>query len=96
MTEPIRYSADDAPSRHLAAADPALGKLIARIGGLEFTPPADLTRFAALVRGVTGQQLSGAAATRIFERLRISPGLTPEALANATDEELLGAGLSRR
>ena len=96
MVDPIRYRADDAPSRALAAADPALGELIARVGGLEFAPPADQTRFAALVRVVTGQQLSGAAAARIFARLRDALGVTPQSLASASCEQLVGAGLSRR
>ena len=96
MTEPICYAADDVPSRALAAADAAMAELIARVGSVEFTPSMIDGRFAALVRGVAGQQLSGAAAERIYERLSDSIGVTPEALASATDEQLLGVGLSHR
>lgn len=96
MPDTIRYTADDETSRALAAADPALGELIARVGGVEFTPGIGADRFAMLVRGVAGQQLSGAAAQRIFDRLGTQIGMTPEALASASTEELLAAGLSRR
>jgi DNA-3-methyladenine glycosylase II len=92
----IRYTADDEPSRALALADPVLGDLIARVGGVEFSPGDDSDRFAMLVRGVAGQQLSGAAAQRIFERLTQQVGMAPAALAEATDEQLLGVGLSHR
>lgn len=96
LSDAIRYTADDPPSRALAAADPALGELIARLGGVEFDPRADTDLFAMLVRGVAGQQLSGAAAQTIFTRLSGQVGLTPEALASASDEMLLAAGLSHR
>ena len=96
MSEPIRYSAEDEPSRALAAADPAMAALIARVGSVEFTPSLIGSRFSALVRGVTGQQLSGAAAERIYQRLNDAVGITPEVLASASDEELVGVGLSHR
>jgi DNA-3-methyladenine glycosylase II len=92
----IRYSADDVPSRTLAAADPAMAELIARLGSVELNPGTVSDRFTSLVRGIVGQQLSGRAAEHIFERLRDHVGLTPEHLASASDEELLGVGLSRR
>jgi DNA-3-methyladenine glycosylase II len=96
VTDSIRYSADDKPSRALAAADPAMAALIARVGSVEFTPTMIESRFAALVRGVAGQQLSGAAAERIYERLNDAVGITPEALASATEADLVGVGLSHR
>jgi len=96
MTTPIRYTPDDTPSRALAAADPAFGELIARVGGVEFTPSDAEDRFEALVRGIVGQQLSGAAAERIFDRVNHALGTTPEALAAASVEQLLGTGLSHR
>lgn len=96
MTEPIRYAADDEPSRALSAADPAMAALIARVGSLEFTPSMIGSRFSALVRGVAGQQLSGAAAEHIYERLHDTVGITPGALAGASDETLVGVGLSHR
>lgn len=96
MSDAIRYTADDPPSRALAAADPVLGDLIARLGGVEFDPRVESDRFAMLVRGVAGQQLSGAAAQTIFTRLSERVGMTPAALADADDAALLGVGLSHR
>jgi len=96
VSDPIRYTADDAPSRALADADPALGALIERVGGVEFDPGDGSDRFAMLVRGVAGQQLSGAAAQTIFARLGDQVGMTPDALADAGCDALLGVGLSRR
>lgn len=97
MTETISYKPDDVPSRALAAADPAMGALIARVGGVEFAPgDRGADRFAMLVRGVVGQQVSGPSARAIFARLSEQVGVTPQALASATGEALLGAGLSRR
>ncbi|MDR3686427.1 MAG: DNA-3-methyladenine glycosylase 2 family protein [Coriobacteriia bacterium] len=96
MPNTIRYTPDDEPSRALAAADPRLGALIARVGGVEFTRNDGADRFAMLVRGVAGQQLSGAAAQHIFDRLSEQIGMTPRALAEASDEQLLGVGLSHR
>jgi DNA-3-methyladenine glycosylase II len=93
---PLTYTPDDVPSRALAAADPALGELIARVGGVEFSAHESADRFESLVRGIVGQQLSGKAAERIFERLGAEVGIGPEALAEATIDELLAAGLSHR
>lgn len=90
----IRYSATDAASRAIAGADPALARVIAELGCVEFTPPTADT-FEVLVRGIVGQQLSGAAASAIFERLREQIGLAPAALLDASDERLRAAGLSR-
>jgi DNA-3-methyladenine glycosylase II len=97
MPDTIRFTADDETSRALAAADPVLGELIRRLGGVEFNPGiGGSDRFSMLVRGVAGQQLSGAAAQHIFDRLGGQIGMTPEAIAGASKEELLAAGLSRR
>lgn len=90
----IRYARTDEASRTLAALDPRMGALIDRVGSVEFTPPDD--RFASLVRGIVGQQLSGTAARSIYERLDRDVGVSPAALAGAPDERLLTAGLSRR
>jgi len=92
----IRYSAEDVASRTLAAADPGMAQLIARLGSVELNPGMVSDRFASLVRGVVGQQLSGRAAQRIFERLRDDVGLTPDDVASASAEKLLSVGLSRR
>jgi 3-methyladenine DNA glycosylase/8-oxoguanine DNA glycosylase len=83
----------------LAALDPALGAVIARVGtcGLEVAEGGTL--FEHLARAITFQQLSGKAAATIFGRFEalFAPGRpTPEGLAGLTDEALRAAGLSRQ
>jgi DNA-3-methyladenine glycosylase II len=96
VTEPIRYSPEDEPSRYLARRDPRLRRLMERIGPVEFTRINFADRFSMVLRGIVGQQLSGAAAASIFERLREQVGVSPAAIASASDDALLAAGLSRR
>lgn len=95
MDDTICYREGDAASRALASADPLMADLIARVGSVEFQPMRG-DRFAVLVRSVVGQQLSGKAATTIYGRLAEQVGVTPEALADAPDDVLLGVGLSHR
>jgi methylated-DNA-[protein]-cysteine S-methyltransferase len=85
---------------HLRERDPALGRLIERVGpfsmGLKDTPSI----FTALSEAIVYQQLSGKAAATIYQRLcdlfpRASDGPTPANILRATDEALRGAGLSR-
>lgn len=86
-----------AASQDLAAADPALGDVIARVG-----PPAIRYRpaetFDALLRSIVFQQLSGKAAGTIHGRVLTAVGdgarADPSAIAGAPDETLRGAGLS--
>jgi 3-methyladenine DNA glycosylase/8-oxoguanine DNA glycosylase len=84
---------------HLRASDPALAALIDRIGpfALEIKPVDSL--FAAMLRSITYQQLNGKAAATIHGRalavLERHGGTVPEALAQASDADLRGAGLSR-
>jgi len=72
-----------------------MGVLIERVGCVEWRPTGD-DRFAVLVRAIVGQQLSGHAAWAIYGRLAEQIGLTPEAVAAASEGELLGVGLSHR
>lgn len=79
--------------------DPVLARLIKTHGpcGLAAAQRAD--HFTALVRAITGQQLSTKAAATIFARLvALMPGgqLTPDAMAAVTDEALRAAGMSRQ
>src|SRR5512139_3689024 len=79
--------------------DPVLARLIKAHGpcGLAAAQRAD--HFTAIVRAITGQQLSTKAAATIFSRLvALMPGgkLTPEGLAAVTDAELRAAGMSRQ
>jgi DNA-3-methyladenine glycosylase II len=85
--------------RHLRAADPVLADLLTQVGpfSLELTPMKNL--FAALLRSIVYQQLHGKAAAAIHARvlavLTTHGGTSPEAAAQATDDALRGAGLSR-
>jgi DNA-3-methyladenine glycosylase II len=87
----------------LAAADPAMGKLIERLGKRSVAlrrrrePKPDA--YGALLRAVVGQQLSSKAARTIYERvLGLFGGKTPapEQILAASTEELRATGLSGR
>ena len=92
-----------APDAHLRRADPVLARLIDDYGGpLPEEPdsrgrPAD--EYGALVRGITGQQLSVKAAASIWARfLERYDGATPtpeQILADDPEELRAAAGLSR-
>jgi 3-methyladenine DNA glycosylase/8-oxoguanine DNA glycosylase len=80
----------------VAARDPVLADLVARIGPIRHRPRDPDGPFAALVRAIVFQQLAGRAAQAIFGRVRAAVGdaLTPEALDAVSDEALRAAGLS--
>jgi DNA-3-methyladenine glycosylase II len=90
----------------LAAADPVMADLIERIGPIDLAKrlrrrkeerPADA--YGSLLRMIVGQQVSTKAARAIYLRvLDLFGGVTPspQALLEATEEELRGAGLSGR
>jgi DNA-3-methyladenine glycosylase II len=85
--------------RTLLRRDPVLASLIRRHGpcGLAAAQRAD--HFSALVRAITGQQLSTKAATTIYGRMvALMPGgvPTPAGFACVSDEELRTAGMSRQ
>jgi methylated-DNA-[protein]-cysteine S-methyltransferase len=96
-----RYGFDpDAALKHLRAADPALGRLIDRIGPFEMEMKHAPNLFVALAEAIVYQQLHGRAAATIFARLRAlfknaHEGPAPEQIMRASDARLLGAGLSR-
>ena len=80
----------------LAAADPQLGRVVARFG-----PPALWTRkpgYAALVQIVLEQQVSLASGRTTFARMRDACGgeVTPEAVAGLGAAALKAAGVSRQ
>lgn len=56
-------------TRSLADADPQLGALIARIGDFTLEPKETHSTFEALARSIVYQQLSGKAASTIWNRL---------------------------
>jgi DNA-3-methyladenine glycosylase II len=92
--------------RALAGADPTMGALIERIGGIDLETrlrrrseqrPADA--YGALLRAIVGQQLSTKAARTIYGRiLDLFEGATPppERLLEADEADLRAAGLSGR
>lgn len=84
--------------RHLTEADPRLGELIARAGPFTMRPRPTQSLFAALVRAVVNQQLSGRAADTILGRLvalyRPRRFPRPEDVLETPSERLRAAGLS--
>ena len=84
--------------RLLLRRDPVLAALIRKHGvcGLASAQRAD--HFSALVRAITGQQLSTKAASTIYARLAalMPGGVTPAALSALTNDQLRGVGMSRQ
>jgi len=92
--------------RALAAADPTMGALIERIGGIDLETrlkrraeerPPDA--YGALLRAIVGQQLSTKAARTIYLRVvDLFGGATPspEQLLKASEQDLRACGLSGR
>jgi DNA-3-methyladenine glycosylase II len=83
---------------HLRTADPALARVIDRIGECQLVPRTEGNHFDALVRAIVFQQLSGKAAGTIYGRVLDLYGgrpPTPEQLLATSDEALRTAGLSR-
>jgi 3-methyladenine DNA glycosylase/8-oxoguanine DNA glycosylase len=82
----------------LMRRDPVLAGLIKKHGpcGLAAAQRAD--HFTAMVRAITGQQLSTKAASTIFSRLSalMPEGVTPEALSGLSDEQFRAVGMSRQ
>ena len=83
--------------RHLEAACPHMRELVRRAGpcGLQLQPDG----FQMLVRSITSQQISGAAARAIGRRLQErlgTAGLHPESVRACGEDGLRGAGYSAR
>ena len=80
----------------VAARDPVLGDLVARVGPVRHQPRDPEGPFGALVRAIVYQQLAGAAARAIHGRVLAAVGgpLTPESLDAVSDADLRAAGLS--
>jgi DNA-3-methyladenine glycosylase II len=80
----------------IAARDPVLAELVARVGPIRHRPRDPDGPFGALVRAIVYQQLAGRAAQAIHGRLRAAVGdsLTPATLAATPDTALRAAGLS--
>ena len=87
----------EAALRALTAADPLLGRHIAKTGPLGLQLKETEGTFAALAESIVYQQLSGRAAATIFGRVRaLYPGgrLDPKKVLATNDAPLRGAGLS--
>lgn len=104
---PPRYDAQQA-CRELAAADPRLGRLIARAGPFTLRVSSAQSPFEALVESIVYQQLHGRAAATIHRRLLESfapvPTLevsgtgahpTPQQILDCPNQQLRAAGLSQ-
>jgi 3-methyladenine DNA glycosylase/8-oxoguanine DNA glycosylase len=100
VAEPAVYRPvdPDAAVRHLMKADPALARLIRRVGPCTMQPRTTQSLFAALAESIVYQQLSGKAAATIFARMRalFAPKRfpTPADLLAMPAERLRAAGLS--
>jgi len=86
--------------RHLKAADPALGAIIARVGPFVMELKSSRSLFGALAEAIVYQQLSNKAAATIYGRVealfpRAKAGFTPRHILAASDQALRGCGLSR-
>lgn len=78
--------------------DPVLAALIRKHGECGLAKAQRADHFSALVRAITGQQLSTKAASTIFARLvaLMPDGLTPAALSALSDEQMRAVGMSRQ
>ena len=89
-----RESADTA-LEHLRINDLVLANVIERIGPFRFRRQTN--RYQVLLRSIIAQQISGAAAKTIWNRvaaLAAQGQLTPESVDRMSDDQLRGAGLS--
>ncbi|HVH07357.1 MAG TPA: methylated-DNA--[protein]-cysteine S-methyltransferase, partial [Myxococcota bacterium] len=106
-SQPALFATADEPGfdrtkavAHLRAADPALARLVERVGPCELERKRADSMFGALAEAIVHQQLSNKAAATIYGRVRAlfprAPGgPTARHLLRASDEALRGAGLSR-
>ena len=83
--------------RYLCDRDERLSHLVAAMGSVECRPPSE-SPFAFLVHEIAEQMLSVKAAERIFGRITsLCPaGVSPDAIACLSIEQLRGCGVSTR
>jgi DNA-3-methyladenine glycosylase II len=84
--------------RLLLRRDPVLAAVIKKHGACGLASAQRADHFSALVRAITGQQLSTKAASTIYARLvALMPGgVTPSALSTLTVEQMRTVGMSRQ
>ncbi|WP_394823059.1 methylated-DNA--[protein]-cysteine S-methyltransferase [Pendulispora albinea] len=85
---------------HVRASDPSLSRIIDAVGPCRLRLDPTVSVFFALAEAIVYQQLTTKAAATIFARVRAlfpraHEGPTAEQILRASDEKLLGAGLSR-
>jgi DNA-3-methyladenine glycosylase II len=87
------------PALALAAADPKLGRLIARVGEYRLRKDAARSPFESLTRAIVHQQLTGKVAETILGRVMTALAAgrmpTPVMVLAAPEATLRSAGLSR-
>jgi DNA-3-methyladenine glycosylase II len=86
------------PTQHLRKSDPRLAEWIDRLGVLQFPTPPAREPYVALLEIIAHQQLAGAAARAIWNRVigLFEDGvLNPKRLVQMTEAHLRTAGLSR-
>jgi DNA-3-methyladenine glycosylase II len=81
---------------HLKKTDPVMAAIIASVG--PFKPSYHEPTFRALVRSIVFQQLAGAAARTIFNRLEAACNgdVTPASILKLTDAQMRAVGLSKQ
>ena len=82
---------------HLQKSDSVMKQIIKRVG--PFTAKTRRDRFLTLVQSIVSQQISGAAARTILQRLSDSVkdvGITPESITTFEIDELRELGVSRQ
>lgn len=95
VQEPRYFAYGDEEVAYLKARDPRLAVAIDAIGPVRREVHSDL--FAALVNCIIGQQISTKAQTTIWNRIvNAFDGVTPEAIAACSDDELQRFGISFR
>jgi DNA-3-methyladenine glycosylase II len=86
--------------RHLSRADARLGDLISQVGEFTLRPIPTQSVFAALMRSIVYQQLTGKAAETILRRVCQTCGPrrfpTPRQLLSISVEQLRTAGLAEK
>ena len=84
--------------RLLLRRDPVLAAVIKKHGACGLASAQRTDHFSALVRAITGQQLSTKAASTIYARLAalMPGGVTPAALSALTVEQMRAVGMSRQ
>ena len=84
--------------RLLLRRDPVLAAVIKKHGACGLAAAQRADHFSALVRAITGQQLSTKAAATIYGRLvALMPGgMSPEALSSLADDQMRASGMSRQ